>query len=100
MSGTSADEIRKHVKVYVMVFLALMVLTVATVGVSYLEMAIPLAIIVALIVATIKGSLVASYFMHLVGEKKAITWSLMLTVVFFFVLMLLPLFAMLDHIGQ
>ena len=38
MSGTSADEIRKHIKVYVMVFVALMVLTVATVGVSYIEM--------------------------------------------------------------
>ncbi|HIA49903.1 MAG TPA: hypothetical protein EYN90_04880 [Acidobacteria bacterium] len=100
MSGTSADEIRKHVKVYVMVFVALMVLTLATVGVSYLELAIPLAILVALVVATIKGSLVARYFMHLVGEKKAVYWSLMLTAVFFCVLMFLPLFAMLDHTGQ
>ena len=100
MSGTSADEIRKHVKVYVMVFVALMVLTVATVGVSYLALSIPLAILVALVVATIKGSLVARYFMHLVGEKKAVTWSLMLTAVFFCVLMFLPLLAMLDHTGQ
>ena len=100
MSGTSADEIRKHVKVYVMVFVALMVLTVATVGVSYLELAIPLAILVALVVATIKGSLVARYFMHLVGEKKAVTWSLMLTAVFFCLLMFIPLLTMLDHIGQ
>jgi|TARA_B100000315_G_C14116964_1_gene380758 cytochrome c oxidase subunit 4 len=100
MSGTSADEIRKHVKVYVMVFVALMVLTIATVGVSYLELAIPLAILVALVVATVKGSLVASYFMHLVGEKKPVYWALMLTAVFFCVLMFLPLFTMLDHIGQ
>ena len=100
MSGTSADEIRKHVKVYVMVFVALMVLTVATVGVSYLALSIPLAILVALVVATIKGSLVARYFMHLVGEKKAVTWSLMLTAVFFCLLMLIPLLTMLDHIGQ
>ena len=100
MSGTSADEIRKHVKVYVMVFVALMVLTVATVGVSYLALSIPLAILVALVVATIKGSLVASYFMHLVGEKKAVYWSLMRTAVFFCVLMFFPLLAMLDHTGQ
>ena len=100
MSGTSADEIRKHVKVYVMVFVALMVLTVATVGVSYLALSIPLAILVALVVATIKGSLVARYFMHLGGEKKAVTWSLMLSAVFFGLLMFLPLLTMLDHVGQ
>ena len=38
--------------------------------------------------------------MHLVSEKKPIYWTLMLTVVFFFVLMLVPLFSMLDHIGR
>ena len=100
MSGTGIEAIRKHVKVYITVFVALMVLTVATVGVSYLRLAIPLAITVALIIAIAKGSLVASYFMHLVSEKKPIYWTLMLTVVFFFVLMLVPLFSMLDHIGR
>ena len=100
MSGTSVEAIRKHVKVYIMVFVALMVLTVVTVGVSYLRLAIPLAITVALMIAIAKGSLVASYFMHLVSEKKPIFWALMLTVVCFFVLMLLPLFSMLDHVGR
>ena len=61
MSGTGIEAIRKHVKVYITVFVALMVLTVATVGVSYLRLAIPLAITVALIIAIAKGSLVASY---------------------------------------
>ena len=59
------DDIRSHVKTYFMVFGALMVLTIITVAVSYLELATPLAITVALIVAAIKGSLVALYFMHL-----------------------------------
>jgi caa(3)-type oxidase subunit IV len=47
---------------------------------------------VALIVATIKGALVAGYFMHLVSEKKLIYAVLALTIVFFVALIALPLF--------
>ncbi len=100
MSVDSAEDIKKHVKVYITVFAALMVLTIATVGVSYINLAVPLAITVALIIATIKGSLVASYFMHLVSEKSPIYWTLILTAVFFVVLMFLPLLTMLDGIGR
>jgi len=45
---------------------------------------------IALIVATIKGSLVACYFMHLISEKKLIYAVLALTVVFFIALLALP----------
>jgi cytochrome c oxidase subunit 4 len=100
MSVDSAEDIKKHVKVYIMVFAALMVLTVVTVGVAYLALAVPLAIIVALIIATVKGSLVASYFMHLVSEKSPIYWTLLVTAAFFLVLMFVPLLAMLDGIGR
>lgn len=100
MSTGTVEEIRKHVKVYITVFVSLMVLTIVTVGVSSLHLAIPLAITIALIIATIKGSLVASYFMHLVSEKSPIYWTLMLTAVFFVVLMLLPLLTMLDSTGR
>ena len=48
------------------------------------------AVTVALIVASIKGTLVAGYFMHLIDEKKLIYAVLALTVVFFIVLMALP----------
>jgi cytochrome c oxidase subunit IV len=41
-------------------------------------------------VATVKGSLVACYFMHLISEKKLIIAVLVLTVVFFLVLLALP----------
>ena len=44
----------------------------------------------ALLVATIKGSLVACYFMHLISEKKLILAVLVLTAVFFAVLLALP----------
>ena len=41
-------------------------------------------------VATIKGSLVACYFMHLISEKKLILAVLVLTVAFFVPLLALP----------
>ena len=50
-----------------------------------------LAIALALFIATIKGSLVACFFMHLISEKKLIIWVLILTVAFFFVLLLVPM---------
>jgi caa(3)-type oxidase subunit IV len=59
-----------------------------------------LTIAIALTVATIKGSLVACYFMHLISEKKLILWVLVLTVVFFLALLALPAFTVADKIGS
>ena len=98
MDAHAADDIKKSVKTYYMIFGALMLFTVITVGVSYLHLPIPMAILVALVVATIKGSLVALFFMHLSHERKVIYWALMLTVVFFVFLMFVPLFTNLDRI--
>ena len=89
-------EIDKHVRVYIIVFVALMALTLVTVAVSYLDLSTPMAIAVALFIATIKGSLVACYFMHLVSEKKLIHAVLVLTVVFFVALLALPVFTVND----
>ena len=100
MDAHASDDISKHVKTYYMVFGALMALTIITVGVSYLHLPTHLAIVVALFIATIKGSMVALFFMHLNHERKIIYWVLMLTVVFFFVLMLVPLSTNLDKIVQ
>ena len=83
-------EIDRHVRVYVLVFASLMVLTGVTVGIYYLHLPAGPAIALALVVATIKASLVACFFMHLISEKKLIFWVLALTVVFFAFLMLLP----------
>ena len=98
MDAHAADDIRSHVKTYYMIFGALMVLTVVTVGVSYFHLPVPLAIVVALIVATIKGSLVAMFFMHLKHERKLIYYVLALTVIFFIFLMFVPLLTNLDKI--
>ncbi len=93
MASTTTDhaaDIDRHVKVYITVFVALMVLTIVTVAISRVHLPVPIAVTVALIVATIKGSLVACYFMHLISEKKLILWVLAVTVVFFFALLALP----------
>ena len=69
-------EVKKHVRVYLIVFGALLVLTLATVAASFLDIAFGPALIVALIIATIKASLVAMYFMHLISERQVIVWVL------------------------
>ena len=90
MTSDHAADIDRHVRVYITVFVALMVLTIITVAVSYLDLSVPIAVTVALFVATVKGSLVAGYFMHLISEKKLIYAVLVLTVVFFVALLALP----------
>jgi cytochrome c oxidase subunit IV len=85
-----AADIDRHVRIYITVFVALMALTVVTVAVSYLHLPLPVAVAVALLVATVKGSLVACYFMHLISEKKLIYAVLVLTLVFFAALLVLP----------
>jgi cytochrome c oxidase subunit IV len=90
MGSAHADDIKKSVRVYISVFVALMALTVVTVAISYLHLSVGTAIVLALIVATIKAALVASYFMHLISERKIIYLTLIITVIFFIVLMLLP----------
>lgn len=98
MSHAGTEDVGKHAGIYIKVFLGLMALTVVTVLASYFRLAIPVAVTVALIVAALKGSLVASFFMHLIEEKKAIYAVLILTGVLFLVLMLLPTLAYIDRV--
>ena len=92
-------EIKKHVRTYFMVGAALFAFTAITVAVNQVHLMIPLAITAALAIAITKGSMVASVFMHLSKEKKWIYGALLLTVVFFVVLMSVPLFTTMDTIG-
>ena len=96
MTSDHAVDIDRHVRVYITVFVALMALTIITVAVSYLHLPLAFAVTVALLVATVKGSLVACYFMHLVSEKKLIYAVLALTAVFFVVLLALPVVTVHD----
>ena len=91
ISESEATRVREHLRVYVMVFVALAVLTVVTVAISYLDLSTALSISLAMVVATVKATLVAGYFMHLLTEKKVIIWLLLLCAAFLVFLFLLPL---------
>lgn len=93
-SDVENEDFKQHIKVYVMVFVALGVLTLVTVAISYLRLPTAAAITVAMIVATVKASLVAGYFMHLLSEEKVILCLLALCAAFFVTLMLVPLATM------
>ena len=96
MSDHSTEEIKAHVKVYLIVFGVLAVLTGVTVGVSYLDLSVGASVTLALAIATLKASLVAMFFMHLKGEVKVILQTLILTAVFFIFLMVLPISHRMD----
>lgn len=79
----SPEAIRKEIRKYMMVFGALAVLTIITVAISRLHLPMWQAIALGLAVATVKGTLVAAFFMHLLSERKLIYAVLVLTVFFF-----------------
>ena len=87
-----SEDIKHHIKIYRNVFIALLVLTVATVGVSYIHFSShAMGLAVGLLIACVKGYLVASHFMHLNDERKWIYGTLIFTMLFFFVLLAMPL---------
>ena len=96
----SFEEIRKQQKTYWIIGASLFVLTFVTVWVSYWELAAGMALFVALLIASIKGGLVANYFMHLNHEKQLVYFVLILSIVFFIVLMAVPILTIEDSVGE
>jgi cytochrome c oxidase subunit 4 len=68
-----------HVKIYLIVFAALIVGTAVTVAVANVKIGVAAGIAAAMAVAAIKGSLVAGFFMHLFRERKLVYWLVALT---------------------
>ena len=99
MEHSDPAAIKKSIRTYMMVGALLYAGTIITVLANQVHLAVPLAITVALIIATIKGSAVAAVFMHLSHEKKWIYGALILTVMFFVVLIMLPNLTVSDTIG-
>ena len=98
MTTESKESIEHHIQTYIRVFIALGVLTVITVAVSYLNVSFIEAFFIAMTVATIKGSLVLGYFMHLISERQMIIWILVATVTTFIILMFIPLISLTDQV--
>ena len=97
MDAVGQEDVSKHMGKYYVVFVALLCLTAITVGVSYLHLNRPLAITVALIIAAVKAGLVAAVFMHLISERKVIYAVLILTALFFALLLALPNLTTFEH---
>jgi len=101
MSGHDTPEaIQQETRRYLLVFGALAVLTVLTVAVSYIDTNHTSAVVIALLIATVKGSLVAAFFMHLISERKFIYGVLALTFIFFIALFVLPMGSFADGTGD
>jgi len=100
MNKTENAIASNHNTRYILIGTSLLVLTVLTVWTSYFTVTVGVSIVIALIIATIKGSLVASFFMHLVSEKKLILIVLIITVVFFFALIFLPFSDTMNNVGN
>ena len=100
----SPEEIKKHVRRYLLIGLALMIGTALTVWAAFIDFGKVLPggesvnwnVIVALIIACAKGFLVCGFFMHLISEKKMIYSVLAFTVFFFAALMFLTIWSM-EH---
>ena len=87
-----------HVRSYLTVFGALLVLTVTTVGVSYLHLPTAPAVTLGLVIAAAKATLVVLFFMHLKSEKPMVFWPLALTMFLFVALFAFILWTEADHI--
>ncbi len=86
----SPEEVAKHKRVYIAVFIALLVGTIITVGLNLVHFdSKAVTIAIALFVASIKAALVACYFMHLISEKKMIYIILGFTTILAIALMVL-----------
>ncbi|MBL4544106.1 MAG: cytochrome C oxidase subunit IV family protein [Rhodobacteraceae bacterium] len=89
--AANAEDVRKSIKTYLFVFGALAVLTVVTVGASFLSFkSVAATVALALLIASVKGTLVASFFMHLLEERSALYWILGLCAIFFVAMIMLP----------
>ncbi len=97
--GHSKEDIKKHIRLYVGIFIALLVGTVLTVAAAKVDLGHTANIVLALVIASVKAFLVAGFFMHLTSEKKTIYTILICTVVFVIGLMTLTIMAHYDVPG-
>ncbi len=96
----SGHDIAKQVRLYQIIGAVLIIGTVITVLAANVHLGIILGFIVATSIATIKGALVAGYFMHLFDERRLIYGVLALTAVFIVVMIGLLLFSYGDQQGH
>ena len=90
------SDVSKHIRGYMIIGATLIIGTVLTVLASYIDLGHHWNIVLALIIATVKASLVALFFMHLISEKQMIYTVLGFTAFFFLGLMFITIAAYND----
>ncbi len=92
-------DVSKHVRKYLMVGALLLIFTIITVALSYVDLGSMKAnVAVGMLVATFKAGLVAAIFMHLSAERKMVYRILLFTVAFVLALFWLTYLAWYDPI--
>jgi cytochrome c oxidase subunit 4 len=91
------EAVAVQVRGYLVVFGALLVLTLTTVAASYLDLSAGPAVALGLAIAVVKAGLVAAFFMHLSHERALIYAALVLTAVLFVSLIGLTLWSEMTH---
>jgi cytochrome c oxidase subunit IV len=91
-----SDDVSKHIRGYLIIGGTLIIGTVLTVLASYVDLGHHWNIVLALVIATVKASLVALFFMHLISEKQMIYTVLAFTAFFFIGLMFITIAAYHD----
>ncbi len=92
MHAPTEAEVAAEEKRYIQIFIWLGVLTALEIGVTYLPLGkIAIGAMLVLLAAT-KAALVGLYYMHLVHEKRTLTWIAVTPAIIcvFLILMLLP----------
>jgi cytochrome c oxidase subunit 4 len=74
-------------KLYYGIWIALMVLTVVTAAVSFVDLG-PMNTVVALVIATFKAVLVVLFFMHVKYASEKLTKLVVISAIFFLILLL------------
>jgi cytochrome c oxidase subunit 4 len=92
-----SDDVSKHIRGYLIIGGTLLIGTILTVLASYLDLGHGWNIVLALVIATVKASLVALFFMHLISEKQMIYTVLGFTAFFVLGLMIITISAYHDH---
>ena len=76
------QDISKQLRLYKLIYAALVVLSVTNVVASYMPKPVSIGIFIVLILAGCQASLAASFFMHLLHEKPIVLVVLVFTVFF------------------
>ena len=96
MSGHSAAEMAHEERRYLQVFAWLAILTAAEIGITYAPIARVAVVLLLVILAATKAAMVALFYMHLINEKRTLTW-IALTPAILCVFLLFMLFPDLLH---